>query len=135
MFTNKSLNIVTGVNYSGLSYSRVNMDLVGNGSVSCPLGDVVSGIKNIAMADTTNEKIAIVPHANGIDYWVVCQGSTWNNLTSFLVTSAGVSAVPIITTSPFMGGAMGELKASPQGDYLAAAQLVMQDPVLGCQQE
>ena len=131
VFTNKSLNIVTGVNYSGLSYSRVNMDLAGNGSVSCPLGDVVTGVKNIAMADTTNEKIAIVPHANGIDYWVVCQGSTWNNLTSFLVTSAGVSAVPIITTSPFMGGAMGELKASPQGDYLAAAQLVMQDPVLG----
>ena len=131
VFTNKSLNILSPNTFNGLSYSKIDMSLAGNGTSSCPLGDVVLGVKNIPLADSTNEKVTLVAHSNGTDYWVLCQRTPWNNITAFLVTAAGVNVLPAIavtSSSPFWGGLLGELKASPNGNYLALAQLLMRDP-------
>ena len=130
VFTNQAFNPGP---FLGLSYSKVDMTLVGNGTVSCPLGDVVSGIKNIPLADSTSEKITIVPHANGIDYWIVFQETPWNQITSLLVTNAGVNvlpATPVISASPYWGGMLGEMKSSPDGNYLALAHILLRNPSL-----
>jgi len=133
VFTNQSLNVGGSPSFHGLSYSKIDMTLAGNGTNSCPLGDVVTGVKNIPLADSTSEKTTIVPHSNGIDYWVVFQGSPWNQITSLLVTSAGVNvlpATPVISASPYWGGILGEMKSSPNGNYLALGQIVLRNPAL-----
>ena len=100
IFTNKSLNNTSQVGFNGLSYSTVDFTLMGNGS-TCPLGDIVSNEKNIPLVDSTNEKVAIVPHMNGTDYWVITQSGKWNNICAFLVDAGGVWNTPIVSSSPF----------------------------------
>ena len=129
IFTNKSLNNTSQVGFNGLSYSTVDFTLMGNGS-TCPLGDIVSNEKNIPLVDSTNEKVAIVPHMNGTDYWVITQSGKWNNIYAFLVDAGGVWNTPIVSSSPFWGGVVGQMKVSPDGSLIAVAQLVMNDPDL-----
>ncbi len=103
---------------NGLKYSVVDMD-ADNG-----LGDCIS--KNVPLASPVCEKITAVKHCNGKDVWVVAHG--WNDDTyiSYLVTSAGVTAIPIISHSGAViggnvDGSLGYMKSSPDGKKLAAA--------------
>lgn len=102
---------------NGFRYSVVDITLDGgNGAVT--------NEKNVLIYTPSNEKIAIVKHANGVDYWVVTHG--WNNNTfySHLLTSTGLNSVPItsnvgaITTGDVTNN-YGYMKISPDGSKLA----------------
>ena len=130
VFTNHSLNSAPAP-FNGVAYSKVDLLLPGNGTIGCPLGDVVSGEKNIHLADSTTEKITIVPHSNGVDYWVVCQSVLSADLYAFLVSNLGIDTIPIVSSSPFWNGIFGQMKSNPDGTILALAQLALVDPNIG----
>ncbi len=104
----------------GLRHSKVDMSLNGG------LGDLVLGEKNIPLINPSAEKITAVQHANNIDYWVISHKWANNQYVAYLVTSAGVSATPVISpVGAVMTGtsaaARGYLKASPWGNYVVSA--------------
>jgi len=130
VFTNHSLNSAPAP-FNGVAFSKVDLLLPGNGTIGCPLGDVVSGEKNIHLADSTTEKITIVPHSNGVDYWVVCQSVLSADLYAFLVSVSGIDTIPIVSSSPFWNGIFGQMKSNSDGTFLALAQLMLVDPNIG----
>ena len=79
------------LNYDGLRYSVVDMTLAGG------LG-AVTNQKNILLIQPVVEKVTAVRHANNIDIWVITHGRDNNTFYSFLITSAGVNMIPVITT-------------------------------------
>ncbi len=110
-----TLDAFAGAN--GFRYSVVDMAV--NGGLGA-----VTAAKNVLIYSPSGEKIAIVKHANGTDYWVVTHG--WNNNTfySYLLTSTGVSNTPVVSNlGAFIGGltnnVWGYMKISPNGKKLA----------------
>jgi len=104
-------------NSNGFRYSIVDMSLNGG------MGDVTSN-KNVLIYSPSNEKLAIVKHANGMDYWVVTHG--WNNdaFYSYLLTSTGLSSTPITSNvgaviSGTTKNVYGYMKISPDGTKIA----------------
>lgn len=113
----------------GLQYAVVDMALQGGlGAVTqkavpvpVPVGD-----------GRLTEKLVAVRHANQQDYWIVVHGWNSNVFASFLLTSNGLVAVPVLSAggSIHQGGnnvrndnnAVGYLKASPSGQLLASVQ-------------
>jgi hypothetical protein len=113
----------------GVHYSIIDMSL-NNG-----LGDVVSGSKNILLTPPpTTEKLVGVKHCNGEDYWIITHSFNSNAFNSYLVTSSGIIATPVVsnvgTTQNNVSGnffeTAGYLKASPNGKKLACAVYGMQ---------
>ncbi|UTW60912.1 gliding motility-associated C-terminal domain-containing protein [bacterium SCSIO 12741] len=106
----------------GAHYSIVDMTL-NNG-----LGDVVAIGKNTIINPTPNfqvsDKLSAVSHANGRDVWVVIQNEMTWDFYAYLVTSAGVSTTPVISTASRSGwggvGHYGCMKFSPDGKFLCA---------------
>ena len=75
-----------------LSYSKIDM------SLNSGYGAVVSGEKNIVVYDSTTEKATAVPHANGIDMWLVTHKWESDEFVAHLITSQGIDlANPVIT--------------------------------------
>lgn len=110
-----TLDSYAGVN--GFRYSVVDMSLDGG------LGAVTSD-KNVLVYTPSSEKLAVVKHTNGTDYWIVTHG--WNNNTfnSHLLTSSGLSTIPIqsnvgIVTGGSTDNAWGCMKIAPNGSKLA----------------
>ena len=110
-----TLDSYAGVN--GFCYSVVDISLDGG------LGAVTSE-KNILVYTPSNEKLAVVKHTNGTDYWIVTHG--WNNNTfnSHLLTSSGLSALPVqssvgIVTGGSTDNVWGCMKIAPNGSKLA----------------
>jgi gliding motility-associated-like protein len=110
-----TLDSFAGVN--GFRYSEVDISLNGG------LGDVTAN-KNVLIYTPTNEKLAIVKHANNIDYWIVTHG--WNNniFYSYLLTSTGLSATPTISNvgaviSGSTDTVFGYMKIAPNGSKIA----------------
>ena len=110
-----TLDSFAGAN--GFRYSEVDINLNGG------LGAVTAN-KNVLIYTPTNEKLAIVKHANGIDYWVVTHG--WNNnaFYSHLLTSSGLSTIPVISNVGLVvtgstDNVWGYMKISPNGRKLA----------------
>jgi gliding motility-associated-like protein len=110
----------------GLNYSIVNMAL-DNGK-----GDVE--LKNVPLTGNSVEKITAVRHCNNKDVWVLAHDTASNGYYAYLVTAAGVNAVPVIShTGSILPGLprvitprldssfLGCLKASPNGKRIAAA--------------
>ena len=104
-------------NANGFSYSIVDM------SLNSGLGAVTSN-KNVLIYTPSNEKLAIVKHANNIDYWVVTHG--WNNnaFYSYLLTSTGLSATPVTSNvgaivSGTTQNVYGYMKISPDATKIA----------------
>ena len=105
------------VHSNGFRYSIVDM------SLNSGLGDVTSN-KNVLIYTPSNEKLSIVKHANGMDYWVVTHG--WNNnaFYSYLLTSTGLSTTPITSnvgaiTNGTTQNVYGYMKISPDGKKIA----------------
>ena len=104
----------------GFRYSMVDLCL-DNG-----LGDVVANQKNILLLDTVAEKITGVRHANGTDYWIIVHKFFSDAFYAYHLSSAGI-AFPVIshigsvhpTGTQNIAGAIGQLKASPDGTKLA----------------
>lgn len=101
----------------GFRYSVVDMCLENQ------YGLVVSGQKNILIANTMGEQLTAVRHANGKDYWVIVHKFFSKDFYAYLFSSAGLSATPVITsigsmhtsTAPLPASALGIMKASPNG--------------------
>ena len=107
---------------NGLRYSEIDMTLDGG------LGDVVVATKNTPILTSVTEKITTVRHANGTDTWVIVHEYNSNAFFAYLVSSTGISAVPVVsavgtvhTMDAFNENSIGQLKASPDGCKLALA--------------
>ncbi len=112
-----------GAGVNGLRYSIIDMSLDGG------LGGVTAD-KNILLQTPVTEKIAGCPHENGIDRWIVVH--PWNSATfdAYLLTSAGLNTVPVVSTvgathSGLMLNSFGQMKISPNGDKLALVTFFM----------
>lgn len=112
------------------SYSVVDITLPGNGTIANPLGDVVSGQKNIQFTGASGqigESVTSILHANGTDYWVVAPGrGNPIYLNAWLVTSAGPqTSSPVITAMPGMSipvqPSCGYIKFTADGKHFAWA--------------
>lgn len=104
-----------GVN--GFRYSVIDMNL------DSSLGGVTID-KNVLLYAPSNEKLSIVRHANNNDYWVVTHGWNDNSFRSYLLTSSGLTTMPIISNVGFIvngspENTWGSMKISPDGSKLA----------------
>jgi gliding motility-associated-like protein len=100
----------------GFRYSIVDMSLdSGNGAVTSD--------KNILIYTPALEHVGVTQHANGIDYWIVTHGWDSNNFNTYLLTAAGLSATPVVTSIglPVSGIGYQEagcIKIAPSGTKL-----------------
>ena len=102
---------------NGFRYSEV--DITQNGG----LGAVTSN-KNTLIYAPSCEKLSVVKHANGTDFWIITHD--WNNNTffSYLLTSSGLVSVPIISNSGAIvdnsnkDNSQGYMKISPDAKKL-----------------
>jgi len=105
---------------SGMCYSVVDMSLQ-NG-----LGEVTQ--KNILLYAPSTEKMAAVVHANGHDYWIITHEFGTNHFYAWLLTDAGISASPVISSTGLaitsIVDVIGEMKLSPDGKRLVYVSLV-----------
>ena len=81
----------------GLHYSVIDMSLQGG------LGDVLAGMKNIPVdfGDVAIDQLTGVRHFNNKDVWIVVlkHGTNSDIYLSYLVTAAGISTPPVISSS------------------------------------
>ena len=102
--------------YTGLRYSVINMCAAGG------LGDVLPQTKNVLLQDSCLEKIVVVKHANGTDYWVIVHKVFTNNFFSYLISSNGISLGSLSSIGSIHSsywGTLGQMKISPDGSHLA----------------
>jgi gliding motility-associated-like protein len=96
------------------------VDMKGDGG----LGEVTQ--KNNLIEDIIFEKLAAVRHCNNRDVWLTVRKWDSDEYHSYLLTSSGLSPVPVISnTGYFVGGpdqnnALGTLKFSADGKKFAA---------------
>lgn len=102
----------------GLRYSVVDMSLNGG------QGDVT--LKNVLIRLPVYEKVAATKHANGVDYWIVINDWTNDDIISYKLDSAGLDTTPVFSnvgpihfTNP--SRTTGCMKVSPCGDKIALA--------------
>ena len=102
---------------NGLRYSEIDMSLNGG------LGDVTAN-KNILLHANTDQRMKAITHCNGQDVWLVSHDATGDGFKAYLVTAAGVSAMPVVSnvgvplTNPWFGGYMA---CSKDGTRIAIA--------------
>jgi gliding motility-associated-like protein len=107
------------MNSPPLSYSTIDMDL------EYGLGDVDE--LNVEVFHPVTEKLGLVPHANGIDYWIVIHELNSSSFYSFLLTADGLSDAPVQSNIGFYisdttnGPGIGCIKASLDGSLIAVA--------------
>jgi len=108
---------------NGLTYSTVDMSL-DNG-----LGGVLPNEKNIQLETPVAEKLTAVYHGNGEDIWVISHRMGTNEFIAYLISATGVNPTPIVSPvgqahigGGLGNGAIGYLKASPDGNRLVCAQ-------------
>ncbi len=90
------------------------------------LGDVLSDQKNIKLLDTVAEKLTAVKHINGNDFWIIVHKYYSDAFYSYHLSPLGIVDTVIShvgsvhpTTMIGLGGAIGQLKVSPNGNKLA----------------
>ncbi len=110
----------------GLRYSKID-NCLDNGN-----GDIISGQKNIPLMNDLTEKMAVVRHANGVDYWLLTHKYNSNEFIAMRITAQGIED----TISSFVGtvhqnvnnlqsvgGVIGQMKISPNGQKVALGSL------------
>ncbi len=105
---------------NGVTYSIINMSLDGG------LGGITNSQKNIFLAPSKAEKIAILRHQNNCDYWIVIINTNTMKFNSFLLSSSGVSSQPVSSnltllniSEPTLG--FGYMKGSRDNSLIAFA--------------
>ena len=123
IFTVAQLENYGTIREKTFNYSKVDMSLDGG------LGDIVATEKNIAIVDSTAEKVTAVLHRNRRDVWVISHRYYTNEFVAVLVTPAGVSR-PVISavgvvhrnaTGSDVNFSRGCMKVSPNGNRIAVA--------------
>jgi gliding motility-associated-like protein len=105
----------------GFSYTEVDMSLRGG------LGGVTA-VRNVrlptpTLTSQTTEGIAGLQHTNRRDVWVVAHGLNTDVFYSFLVTAAGISAVPVASSSGGATNRISNMKFAPDGKHMARCAL------------
>lgn len=101
---------------NGLRYSVI--DMCANDS----LGEVIEDHKNILLHDTVSEKLCVIRHANGQDYWVVTRELDSDAFVAIRLTANGLMDTIISNTGTVeLQGWGGQLVASPDGMMMAFA--------------
>lgn len=117
---------------NGLNYSIVDLSVTGPmGNI----GDVTTSNVHLYTYDPAvidqakykcSEKVTAVKNSNGTGFWVITQFI--DKFYAFEVTAAGVNATPVVSqlnpvvpVSGYRRNAIGCLKASPNGNYIAIA--------------
>jgi hypothetical protein len=72
-------------------YSVVDMSLIGNGASLTPLGDVVSGQKNIFLKNNTGEASIVVRSTMTNKYWLIISTFDANELYVYKIDSTGIN--------------------------------------------
>ena len=113
------ITVINGGRVYGVRYSEVDMTL-NNGN-----GDINSN-KNISLSTPSAEKISVVKHANGNDYWLATHGWKNNVFSVFKITDLGIESTPVNSSLGSYHGtvdfnAIGYMKFSPNGKRLALA--------------
>ena len=103
---------------NGLKYSIIDLSL-DNG-----LGDITT--KNVSLISLALEKITVVQHANGINYWVIAHRYGNNQYLAYELSSTGLSTTPVATSvgvsiANDTQRTLGYMKSSPNGQYIATA--------------
>ncbi len=99
-----------GLGTNGMNYSIVDMEM-NNG-----LGAVVE--KNVSINLFGTERMTTAIHANKIDYWLITERIETHDFYAYLVTEAGVSAQPVVTTIGALVKHPGCLRASPDASII-----------------
>ena len=98
--------------FTTLNYSVVDITLNGG------LGDITA-TKNVLMMAGA-EKLCAVKHSNGTDVWIIMHEAMTDGFNAFLLTAAGVSAVPVHSNTGMVdNGIVGQMKVSPAGNKIA----------------
>ena len=95
----------------GLQWTKVDMTL------SSGFGSVTT--KNQLLTTPTTEKLCAVKHANGNDVWVLTLQSNANTFRAFRVTNTGIVAGPVSTVGAVPASGIGQMKFSPNGQFVA----------------
>ncbi len=108
----------------GLSYTSIDMSLAGNGSLSSPLGNVISGELNIQLATPVTEKVTGILKSDNSGYWIIAHGWNNNRFYAYEVTCSGLNTTPVISDvgnvhSGNAINAVGYMKATVDGQNLA----------------
>ncbi len=118
---------ITTADNNGWRYSIVDLSLPGNGTAADPLGDVVSGQKNILVkGGLVAEGMAVTGNDCGDSLWVVTHSFTQDSLLALPITAAGgLGSIVATEIGPgFNGGRdekRGSMDFSPDGTKLAIA--------------
>ena len=98
----------------GVCYSEIDMTL-DNG-----FGSITQN-KNIHLfGTTTTEKVCVVPHSNGCDYWVICKVVDSADFYVYQISSNGFNTTPVVSTTTFFVDARpGQMKVSPNNKLLS----------------
>ena len=101
---------------NGLRYSLVDMNLDGG------LGNITSE-KNILLRRSTSEKLTVVQHSNGTDYWVITRSKFGNDYYIYLIDNNGINPTSVQSSIglnvSFNSDSVGTAKISPDGSKLA----------------
>lgn len=102
----------------GVWYSIVDME------EEYGLGDVIT--LNAVLKDSTTEKICLVPHDNGTDYWIVIRPFDIPAFYAYQLSSEGISTDPVKSfigelIPAYFDEGIGCIKASLDGTLIAAA--------------
>jgi len=100
---------------NGVRFSEIDMTLNGG------TGDVLFANKNTLLFGTTTiEGANIAKHTNGCDYWIIGKEVGTTNINTYLVTSVGVSNIPVISIAISMGVThVGSIKVSPNNKLVS----------------
>ncbi|MBI5540730.1 MAG: T9SS type A sorting domain-containing protein [Bacteroidia bacterium] len=115
-------NSANSPNSGTIYYSIIDMNLSGNGTVSSPLGDIVSGQKNISLVSGSSEGFVTIPGGNN-DYWLVMSQNNSNILKTFRITTTGISLFHTDTISFVIGDAR-TIKYSISNNKITIANMV-----------
>jgi uncharacterized protein (TIGR02145 family) len=114
---------ISHTNPQGLTYNIIDLRLNGG------LGDIITGQKNrqVPGAQQTATALSGTRHKNNRDIWVtVREYYNSNNFLSYLVTSAGISTIPVVSNSlffltyPYIGNGISMIRFSPDGTRMVA---------------
>ena len=110
----------------GLRYTTIDMSLAaGMGSVTA---------KNVPLYSSCSEQITATRHCNGTDVWVMAHDNSGNGFRAYLVNSAGVNSVPVISNigTPFYPGSVygACMKFSPNGHKLGIPLSIITQPTV-----
>ncbi|MEO6254601.1 MAG: gliding motility-associated C-terminal domain-containing protein [Ferruginibacter sp.] len=114
------------IEFPSFSYNIIDMK-ADNG-----FGAVI--LKNALIEDDVLEKVAAIRHCNKRDVWLVIQKFNSDKYYTYLLTSAGLNPVPVISSTALVisglpNNAIGTLKFSSKGDKLMACHSFDNDAV------